>query len=79
MHSPRMLRVAFWLAILLSLPNIVRTVRDAEALEFFAIAIVVLAVPLAVGSIVALAMRAGRRSSADRLSIREATVAPLPD
>ena len=70
MHSSRMLRGAFWLAILLSIPNTIRTVRDPEALEFFATAIVVLAVPLTVGAIVALAIRAGRRSSAHHLSIR---------
>jgi glucose dehydrogenase len=71
MHSPRMMRVALWVGILLSVPNVVRTVRDPEALGFFGIAMLVLAVPLTVGSAVALAIMTARRSSTHHLSIRQ--------
>jgi len=59
-----------WLFILLSLPTSVRVLRDPEALRFFGIAIVVVGAAFTVGSVVALAIRASRRSSTGHLSIR---------
>jgi hypothetical protein len=63
MPSPKVMRICYYLLLLLHAPNMVRALRDPEMWRFLAVAIVVVALAVAVGSVAAVALAAVRRSS----------------
>ena len=69
MPSSKVTRVfmSFW--ALITIFETIRAFQDPDTREFFAISVVVLAVPIAVGSAVAVVMLALRRRD-DRLTIK---------
>jgi len=66
MPSSKWMRTLLLLWIVLTIVNTVRALREPDTREFFAVSLAVLAVPIVVGSIVAVPMLALRRRQARR-------------
>ena len=69
MSSSKAMRVFTFSWAVITVVETIRALQDPDTREFFAVSIVVLAVPLAIGSVVALVIRATRPRQ-DRLSIK---------
>ena len=74
MPSSKWMRILLLLWLVLTIANTIRALREPDTLQFFAVSLAVLAVPIAVGSIVAVPVLALRRRQARRTT--ETSISP---